>query len=56
MGARLGIKAAILSVALLIVLLTGWQLATGGSGPAANVDPEYAKLMGATAVIRLPVF
>jgi nitrate/nitrite transport system permease protein len=50
MGARLGIKAAILSVALLIVLLTGWQLATGGSGPAANVDPEYAKLMGATAV------
>ena len=26
-----------------------WHLATRGSGPVAQMDPEYAKLMGATA-------
>jgi nitrate/nitrite transport system permease protein len=50
MGANLATKAAILSVALLVAFLIAWHLATSGSGPAANVDPEYAKLMGATAV------
>lgn len=44
------IRAALVSVALLAVFLLLWQLGTQGSGTAANVDPEYAKLMGATAV------
>src|SRR5213078_5070465 len=26
-----------------------WHLATRGSGPVVQMDPEYAKLMGATA-------
>ena len=39
----------LLSLALLAVLLTGWQLAVqGGAGPAVT-DSEYARLMGTSA-------
>src|SRR5207244_10756028 len=35
---------------LLFGLFVGvWHLATMGSGPAVTMDPEYAKLVGATA-------
>ncbi|SKA40818.1 nitrate/nitrite transport system permease protein [Enhydrobacter aerosaccus] len=49
MSGSLTLRAAIVSVALFAVLLLGWHLATRGSGAAAGMDPEYAKLMGATA-------
>jgi nitrate/nitrite transport system permease protein len=45
----LTLRAAILSVALLFAFLAVWQLATSATGPTQNLDPEYAKLMGATA-------
>ncbi len=44
----LNLRALVLSLAILVVFLTAWHVGTqsGGAGPAANVDPEYAKLMG----------
>jgi nitrate/nitrite transport system permease protein len=42
-------RAAIVSVALLVVFLLAWHIGTSGSGAATKMDPEYAKLMGATA-------
>jgi nitrate/nitrite transport system permease protein len=47
MGLRL--RAAVLSVALLAAFVVTWHLATRGTGAVAQMDPEYAKLMGATA-------
>jgi nitrate/nitrite transport system permease protein len=48
MTASLNLRAVVLSLAILFVFLAGWHVATqsGGGGPAANIDPEYAKLMG----------
>jgi len=45
----LGFRAAVVSIALFAVFLVLWQIGTGGSGSVAQMDPEYAKLMGATA-------
>ncbi|MDY6949746.1 MAG: nitrate ABC transporter, permease protein, partial [Pseudomonadota bacterium] len=42
-------RAAIVSVAILVCFLFAWQLATQGTGATTAMDPEYAKLMGATA-------
>ncbi len=44
----LNLRALVLSLAILVVFLTAWHVGTqsGGAGPAANIDPEYAKLMG----------
>ena len=50
MRGSLVLRSAIVSVALLAAFLAVWQIATGGTGPVADVDPEYAKLRGATAV------
>lgn len=49
MTASLTIRAAVVSLLLLAAFLGIWHLATSGSGPAADLDPEYAKLVGATA-------
>lgn len=47
MKAPLNLRAALLSLAILVVFLIGWHIAVqSGSGAAAHVDPEYAKLMG----------
>lgn len=47
MKAPLNLRAALLSLAILIVFLIGWHIAVqSGSGTAANIDPEYARLMG----------
>ncbi len=48
MTLSLNIRALVLSLAILVVFLTAWHVAvqSGGSGAAANIDPEYAKLMG----------
>ena len=45
----LSLRAAIVSLALLAAFLLVWQVATSGTGAAPKMDPEYAKLMGATA-------
>jgi len=49
MSLSLGLRAAVVSIALFAVFLVLWQIGTGGSGSVAQMDPEYAKLMGATA-------
>jgi nitrate/nitrite transport system permease protein len=48
MTLSLNIRAFVLSLAIFAVFLMAWHIATqsGGGGPAANIDPEYAKLMG----------
>jgi nitrate/nitrite transport system permease protein len=49
MTRSLNLRAAIVSVAIFALFITAWHLATRGTGTIANMDPEYAKLMGATA-------
>ena len=49
MNLSLSIRAAIVSVSLLLFFLVGWHIATRGTGQTANMSPEYARLMGATA-------
>src|SRR5436190_7636803 len=49
MNLSLPVRAAIVSIALLLFMLTGWHIATRGTGQTANMSPEYARLMGATA-------
>lgn len=45
----LNLRAGLVSLLILGVFLGVWHVATGGTGTAAKMDPEYAKLMGATA-------
>jgi nitrate/nitrite transport system permease protein len=45
----LTLRAAIVSIMLFVVFITAWHLATRGTSAVANMDPEYAKLMGVTA-------
>ncbi|MGO9133368.1 MAG: nitrate ABC transporter permease [Methylovirgula sp.] len=45
----LNLRGAVLSLLLLFIFLSVWQLATSGTGPTQKLDPEYAKLMGASA-------
>jgi nitrate/nitrite transport system permease protein len=45
----LGLRAGIVTVALFVAFVLVWHLATRGGGPVQQMDPEYAKLMGATA-------
>jgi nitrate/nitrite transport system permease protein len=42
-------RAAVVSLALLFSFLVAWHFATRSSETAQRMDPEYAKLMGATA-------
>jgi nitrate/nitrite transport system permease protein len=44
----LNARAAILSLLLLALFLSAWQLAVGGFRPVASMDPEYAALMSQT--------
>ena len=45
----LTLRAGFVSLAIFAVFIAVWHLATMGSGPVVKMDPEYAKLMGATA-------
>jgi nitrate/nitrite transport system permease protein len=45
----LTLRAAIVSLLLFVVFIGAWHLATSGIGTVQKMDPEYAKLMGATA-------
>src|SRR5229473_3598962 len=43
------LRAAVLSAALFLAFVLLWQLGIQGRAPAQQMDPEYAKLVGATA-------
>lgn len=45
----LNVRAGLVSFLILATVLVAWHIAVSGSGTVAKVDPEYAKLMGATA-------
>src|SRR5437660_5501445 len=49
MTRSLALRAAVVSLAIFALFVTAWHLATMGGGPPATMDPEYAKLVGATA-------
>jgi nitrate/nitrite transport system permease protein len=49
MQPSLGLRAAALSAALFVAFVLGWHLGTQGTGTVQQMDPAYAKLMGATA-------
>ena len=49
MLSSLTLRAALVSVLIFGAFIGMWHIATAGSGPTSNMDPEYAKLMGATA-------
>jgi nitrate/nitrite transport system permease protein len=49
MNPSIGMRASVVSVAIFIAFMLAWHVATQGSGPVAQMDPEYAKLMGKTA-------
>src|SRR5690349_21478429 len=49
MTRSLTLRAAIVSVLIFAAFIVVWHLATRGTGTVAQMDPEYAKLMGATA-------
>src|SRR3954471_20486830 len=49
MTPTLTLRAAVLSIIIFAAFLLGWHLATRGTSAVAAMDPEYAKLMGATA-------
>jgi nitrate/nitrite transport system permease protein len=49
MNASLTLRAAVVSVAIFCAFVLAWHIATRGTGPVAQMDPEYAKLMGVTA-------
>src|SRR5918995_963916 len=49
MTSSLPLRAAVLSILILIAFLLAWHLATRGTSAVAVMDPEYAKLMSATA-------
>ena len=49
MTRSLSLRAALLSVVIFLAFVLAWHIATRGTGTVAQMDPEYAKLMGATA-------
>ena len=49
MTSSLTLRAAAVSVVLFLAFIFAWHLATRGIGAVQQMDPEYAKLMGATA-------
>jgi nitrate/nitrite transport system permease protein len=49
MNLSIGMRAIVVSTAIFVAFILTWHIATQGSGPVAQMDPEYAKLMGKTA-------
>jgi nitrate/nitrite transport system permease protein len=49
MNPSIAMRASVVSVAIFVAFMLAWHVATQGSGPVAQMDPEYAKLMGKTA-------
>jgi nitrate/nitrite transport system permease protein len=42
-------RAAVVTVAIFFAFVLAWHVGTQGAGPVAQMDPEYAKLLGQTA-------
>src|SRR5581483_9749744 len=49
MTRSLTFRAALLSILIFAAFILAWHLAIRGTGTVQQMDPEYAKLMGATA-------
>src|SRR5450631_1577862 len=49
MTKSLRFRAAILSMAIFVIFIGAWHIATRGTGAVASMTPEYARLMGLTA-------
>src|SRR3982751_1727726 len=49
MTRSLTLRAAFVSIMIFATFMIAWHLATRGTGAVAQMDPEYAKLVGATA-------
>ena len=49
MTRSLRLRAALVSFVIFALFIAIWHLATMGTGTTVQMDPEYAKLMGATA-------
>ena len=49
MTRSLTLRAALVSVFIFAAFIVTWHLATRGVSTVQQMDPEYAKLMGATA-------
>jgi nitrate/nitrite transport system permease protein len=49
MSLSIPLRAAIVSVAIFVAFVLVWHIATQGTSQVAQMDPEYAKLMGLTA-------
>src|SRR4029078_13681654 len=49
MRSLIGLRAAVVSLPLFALFIAVWPLGTSTSGPEVNMDPEYAKLVGASA-------
>jgi nitrate/nitrite transport system permease protein len=49
MNRSLNLRAALVSILIFAAFIVAWHLATRGIGAVQQMDPEYAKLMGATA-------
>ncbi|MDP4002700.1 nitrate ABC transporter permease [Methylobacterium sp. NEAU K] len=50
MQRSLSVRAGALSLTVLILILLGWQIAVSGTAKTEAMDPEYAALMGQTAI------
>ena len=49
MNLSIPMRAAIVSIAIFVAFILAWHVATQGTSQVAQMDPEYAKLMGITA-------
>ena len=49
MTPSLNLRAALVSVLIFAAFIAAWQMGTSGRSAVANVDPEYAKLLGQSA-------
>jgi nitrate/nitrite transport system permease protein len=49
MNPSIGMRAAVVTIAIFVAFMLAWHIATQGSGPVAQMDPEYARLLGKTA-------
>ena len=49
MNLSIGVRAIIVSIAIFVAFMLAWHIATQGTSQVAQMDPEYAKLMGITA-------
>lgn len=50
MQRSLSVRAGALSLTVLVLILLGWQIAVSGTAKTEAMDPEYAALMGQTAI------